>query len=184
MAATRVWNALAPVANLWSILFFALLFGVFAWLFARHGAHYPALTLDGRKEGFRPSAVHGILKQFHEHGQLARYLEQEWKYDLAFPLVYGGFLALSIVATGNRVHAPHWLIWIPIAAVIADYAENFTVMALIANFHPEQPSPAALTVLVTIASRVKWGGTMLSLLIVLALCGVWGWRSIGDAGGA
>ncbi|HEX2835245.1 MAG TPA: hypothetical protein VHW00_19685 [Thermoanaerobaculia bacterium] len=182
MLATRVWNALTPLANLWTIIALTLLFWLFSWLFARQGAQYPALTLDGRRNGFRPDEVHGILKQFHDKGQLCTYLEQEWKLDLIFPLIYGGFFAAAIVAIGNRVHAPHWLLWVPIVMTLADYVENFTVMALISNFHPTEPSPRALTLLVTIASRVKWGGLLLSALIVAGLCVAWGWRNVGAIG--
>ncbi|HEX7809045.1 MAG TPA: hypothetical protein VF608_09975 [Thermoanaerobaculia bacterium] len=179
MIATRVWNALSPVANIWT---FAALF-IVAVLFTRfgfkpQGLHYPEHTLDGRHFGFWPADVHGILERFDKAKQLDTYLEQEWKLDLVFPLIYCGMLAVGIVAVGNRVHAPHWLIWLPLVTAIADYVENFNAIWLIRTYQATQTTPDALAKLAAIASRVKWDGLWLSAIALVWLLACWGIRAM------
>lgn len=179
MIATRVWDSISPVANVWTfaaLIIVAVLFTRFG--FKPQGDKYPERTLDGRHFGFWPNEVHGILARFENAKQLEKYREQEWKYDLIFPLIYCGALAVAIVGLGNRVQAPHWLIWLPLVTAIADYVENFNAIWLIAKYQATKTTPDALAKLAAIASRVKWDGLWLSTIAMVWLLAVWGIRAL------
>ena len=163
-----LWMKTAGIAS-WTTFGVVLVIAIaFNTLFNRYGRHYPKglKTFDGRMSGFTPSQVEPILKEFHDSGQLDRYLAQETQLDLIYPLVYSLLFAIIIAGAGARL--PHWFIVAPYAAALFDYCENFTYIALILRYRAEQHVPFALAVVASVASRLKWGFIFLSLGAALA----------------
>ncbi|HYC61609.1 MAG TPA: hypothetical protein VEK79_18785 [Thermoanaerobaculia bacterium] len=157
------------LVSIWTFLILVALntfFNVF--LFKPRVKSYPAKTFDGRIKGFRPSEAKGILKQFKDAGKLDAYLEQEWKIDLIYPLIYTAMFAVAILGLG----APRWMVLLPLIGMVGDYVENFSVIGMIVQYRDHGTVPYPLAVLASVGSRVKWSFTLASAAVVLAL-GVW-----------
>jgi hypothetical protein len=157
-------------------LTFLVLLGVvvyfFTVLFPQLRENYPTETFDARTKGYKPSEAAGILKQFEDAGQLDNYLEQEWKYDLIFPLIYGAMLMIPIIGLAPKLGAPRWLILLPILAMIGDWIENLSVIGMILRYREQHMVPYPLALTASIASRIKtW--CLLASIIVAAALGVW-----------
>lgn len=108
------------------------------------------------------------------HGPAGRdaYVRARWTFDLAFPLVYGAFLATAI-SWLFRATVPARSAWrmanlAPVLAVIFDFCEN-TCTSLVMLAYPER---VALTAnLAAIFTPVKWLLVLSSVLLLLA--GLW-----------
>ena len=97
------------------------------------------------------------------------YLIQRWTFDLAFPLVYGGFLWVSGLYWMKRLKAgfglKQTLVIIPLG-VVFDYLEN-TLVSLVFVFYPQRI--LGLTELAVLMIPVKWFFVVGSMLLVSGL---------------
>jgi len=156
-----LWGKIDAIAD-WPTFFVLLLFFlVFNALFYLYSANYPRSSFDGQRFGISPSDVEPILRDFHEHKQLDRYLAQETQLDLFFPAVYG--LLFAVIIVGIRPRGWHWLAALPIATAFFDYCENFCFIALVVSYRKALAVSPALAVVASIASRLKWTFVILSL---------------------
>jgi hypothetical protein len=168
-----IWNRVSPIATIW---WFLALFAInaafmFAFFGPRTASYLPAKTFDGRIKGFWPREADGILKEFKKKEKLDAYLMQEYV-DLVYPLVYGLLFAVAIVGLGKALPLPHSFVLLPIGAVIGDYAENLSVIAMIVRYRVTSDVGPALATIASAASRVKWTLTLASLLLIVVL-GIW-----------
>lgn len=109
--------------------------------------------LDGRKMGYRPDQARKHFEAIGPNG-CTLYAETQFNLDGVFPLVYGLLLCDLAMRLGpgrfGRV-----LVWVPVAAVCADYGEN--------------------TILATQALGADWPDT---LLWVATGCTVFKWAAL------
>ena len=124
-------------------------------------------TLDG-KTLYRPSDVRTLLDNLG--GFRSAYLEQERTVDLIYPLAYGLMFILPIVWLAPGARMPWWLAAVPLATVVADYAENFTVMALLKRYPGDL---GGLPTVASIASGLKGLGLLSSTLVIVLLAILW-----------
>jgi hypothetical protein len=101
----------------------------------------------------------GLIQQAEAYGQAGRaaYVRARWTFDLAFPLVYGFFLATSISWALRKV-APVGSAWqrlnlLPVAAVAFDYLENTATSLVMARYPAGTPLAAGLAPWMTL---LKW----------------------------
>ena len=167
------------LVSIWTFLIlYAINMLFYLFLFQPRLETYPTKTFDGRMEGFRPSEAEGILQQFKVAGKLDEYLEQEWKIDLIYPLVYTAMLLIGIIGLTPNARARRWLATMPILAAIGDYTENFSVMGMIVQYRDHGTIQQPLAVLASVASRVKWGFTFASFATVAVLAVWWVVRKV------
>jgi hypothetical protein len=162
-----LWTRTSSIATWWTFLILLGIFVFFAQvLFAPRVATYlPAQTFDGRAKGWWPSEAEGILKQF-KPDRLDAYQQQESTLDLVFPIIYTLLFAVGIVAAGRTTSLPHWLILAPYIACLADYLENTTYIAMIKAFRLTEKVPYPLAVIGSVASRLKWGFSAISAIVL------------------
>jgi len=168
-----MWNRTAAIASLpvFAGFFVVSLLFIFV-LFPLTKKHYPnATTFDGDRWGFAPSEAPRIIAQFTPD-QLRVYRKQELITDLFFPLVYGIGFAVAMVLLARYTGAPRWLIVLPFIAAVADYFENFSVVGMIARQLDGKPL-GAYAVIGSIASRIKHGFLLVTILVLIGL-GAWG----------
>ncbi len=163
-----LWTRTSSIASWWNFFILFLIAFIFAnALFAPRVAAYPTKTFDGRSTGWWPSEAAGILKQFKDAKKLDAYQEQESTIDLVFPIVYSLLLAVGIVAAGRSTSLPHLLILAPYLACLSDYLENTTYIAMIKAYRLTDNVPYSLAVLGSVASRLKWGFSAISVIILI-----------------
>jgi len=124
-------------------------------------------TLDA-KTFYQPSAVRTLLENLGDFR--TAYLVQERTVDLIFPLVYGLMFILPIVWLAPGARMPWWLAAVPLLAVVGDYAENFTVMALLKRYPGDL---GGLPTLASIASGLKGVGLLGSIAVTVLLAILW-----------
>ena len=174
-----VWDRVTPMANWWTFLILAVLIVAFQFAFKHFFLQHYRIddrqlqTFDGRTWGFAPGDVDGILAKFKQIDKLGRYACQEATVDLIFPLVYGLAFCVAIVGLGRRLPDARCLLVVPVLAVIGDYIENFNAMAMALMYRSADHVPKAMTYIAAIASRIKWGLTLASAVVVLVLLILW-----------
>ena len=163
-----LWARTSSIATWWNFFILFLIAFLFAHaLFApRVAAYLPAQTFDGRAKGWWPSEAESILKEFTKES-LDAYQQQESTIDLVFPIVYTLLFAVGIVAAGRTTSLPHWLILAPYIACLADYLENTTYIAMIKAFRLTASVPYPLAVIGSVASRLKWGFSAITLIVLI-----------------
>ncbi len=94
------------------------------------------------------------------YGQSGRnlYIILRWTFDLVYPLVYGLFFMMIMIALNSKIK----FLFFPILGVIFDYLEN-TVATINVGIYPKEVD--FLVYLMQVFSLMKW----LSLLITVAL---------------
>ena len=99
----------------------------------------------------------------------AAYVRVRWSFDLAWPIVYGFFLATAISWVGQRAYrAESWvnrLNLLPIAAVLLDYTENVLTSIVMLRYPNEAIVAATLASPFTV---VKWLSVSGSFIVLLA----------------
>lgn len=176
--ADPIWRLIAPYATLPVFAGFFVLSLIFIFvLFPMTKRHYPAgtVTLDANSWGFTPADAQELLGTKLNADQLRTYRRQELYTDMVFPLVYGLGFAIAMVMLARYTGAPRWLILLPIAAAIADYIENMSVVVMIGRQLRGQPLGGIATV-GSIASRFKHFLLLATVLTLLVLCGMALWR--------
>ena len=165
-----VWRNIAAFATLpvLSALFVLAVILIFV-VFPLTKKHYKNIrTLDADPMGFSPRDADYTLSAMNQQ-QLVMYRHQEQVADMIFPLVYGLFFAVATVMLVRYVSGPRWLVLLPIGIALADYAENFSVIAMIGRKLRGEPLGPAATV-GSAASRIKHGLLLLTVLVLLGLC--------------
>jgi hypothetical protein len=106
----------------------------------------------------------------------AAYVRSRWTFDLAFPMIYGFFLAASIAWLLGRA-LPAGSPWqrlnlVPLAAVAFDLLEN--IMATVVMRAYPAPAPLAAT-LAPVMSALKWVfvGASFAALAMAASLALW-----------
>ena len=128
------WRLIAPWATLPVFAGFFVVSLIFIFvLFPMHRKHYPkgTVTLDANRWGFTVADAQELLGKTLNREQLQVYRRQELVTDMLFPLVYGIGFALAMVMLVRYTGMSRWLIFLPIAAAIADYIENISVATMI-----------------------------------------------------
>ena len=120
----------------------------------------------------------GMAEAYGEQGRQA-YIHARFTFDLAFPLVYGFFLAVCTSWMLNRLVPPagSWrrLNLLPMGAVLFDLLENTCAVIVMAAYPAVRPLAAQLAVIFT---PVKWLFVTASFLILIAAGLLAGYRSI------
>jgi len=121
---------------------------------------------------YTPAALYRMAESYGSAGRAA-YLHARFTFDLAFPLVYGAFLASTLSFLLGRAldenHRWRWLNLIPLAAMLFDLLENICAARVMAVYPAPQPLAAALAAVFT---PLKWlfvGGSYLLLLPAVIL---------------
>ena len=110
----------------------------------------------------------GMAEAYGEQGRRA-YIQARFSFDLAFPLVYGFFLAVCSNWMLKRLLPPdsRWrrLNLLPLTAVLFDLLENTCTAIVMAAYPTIRPLAAQLAVVFT---PVKWLFVTSSFLILIA----------------
>ena len=105
---------------------------------------------------YSTAALYGMAAAYGAEGRQA-YIQARFTFDLAFPLVYGAFLATALsYLLGHALDEDSpWrrLNLLPLAAMLFDYLENICATRVMAAYPTPQPVAAALAVLFT---PLKW----------------------------
>lgn len=139
---------------------------VFPWLLQRMGMPPGYQPLDLRF-GFSAEDAYSLLEVLGPNGR-DQYFMAEMVFDLIYPLCYSGLLICLLSLTyGRRLHAGHKLRLInllPLSILLADFAENIGIAALITHF------PGRMDGVVWLASlfnQLKWFGFATCMLLTL-----------------
>ena len=112
------------------------------------------------------------------------YIRMHRRFDIVWPMVYGGFLSVSISWVGtkasrikkNTKNIPEFLLrsnLIPLTAVLFDFLENLLTSAVMRHY-PEYCSGIAS--MAPIATMLKWILIYFSILILVTYILIWGFR--------
>jgi hypothetical protein len=171
-----VWGQISAFASLGVFAgFFALSLIFIFVLFPLTKRHYKDITtLDGNPWGFTVADANATLARMSEQ-QLRVYRMQELLTDLFFPLVYGLGFAVATLLLARYAGAPRWLVLLPLAAALADYVENLSVVTMIGRrLAGRELGPIAGVG--SVASRLKHFLLLITVLVLLGLS-AWGvWR--------
>ena len=176
--ADTVWRLMAPWATLpvFAGFFVVSLIFIFVLFPLTKRKYAPGtVTLDGNPWGFSPADAQDLLGTRMDSEQLKTYRRQELMTDMVFPLVYGIGFALAMLMLARYTGAPRWLIFLPLIAMIADYIENMSVVAMIGNQLSGRPLGAAASI-GSVASRFKHFLLLATVVTLLVLCGLALWR--------
>ncbi len=168
-----VWGQISAFASLGVFAGFFVVSLIFIFvLFPLTKRHYKDITtLDGNPWGFSVADANATLAQMNDQ-QLRVYRKQELLTDLLFPLVYGLGFAVAMVLLARYTGAPRWLVLLPLAAALADYVENLSVVTMIGRrLATRDLGPIASVG--SVASRLKHFLLLITVLVLLGLCG-WG----------
>lgn len=171
-----IWGQISAFASLGVFAGFFVVSLIFIFvLFPLTKRHYKDITtLDGNPWGFTVADANATLAQMNEQ-QLRIYRKQELLTDLLFPLVYGLGFAVAMVLLARYTGAPRWLVLLPLAAALADYVENLSVVTMIGSRLANRDLGPIASV-GSVASRLKHFLLLITVLVLLGLCG-WGvWR--------
>lgn len=172
-----VWRTIAAYATLPVFAGFFVLSLIFIFvLFPLTKRHYKGIvTLDGNPWGFSVADAEQLLGRDMTPDQLRVYRKQELVTDMLFPLVYGIGFAIAMVMLARYVGAPRWLVFLPLAAALADYIENISVAVMIGRkLNGQDLGPMAS--IGSIASRFKHFLLVVTILVLLGLCAWALWR--------
>ncbi len=175
-----VWGQISAFASLGVFAGFFVLSLIFLFvLFPLTKRYYKDITtLDTNPWGFTVADANATLARMSEQ-QLRVYRMQELFTDLIFPLVYGLGFAVAMVLLARYVAAPRWLVFVPLAAALADYIENLSIVSMIGRrLAGRELGPIAGVG--SVASRLKHFLLVITVLILFGLS-AWGlWRRFFD----
>jgi hypothetical protein len=122
----------------------------------------PGSVLD-KRFGYSPADARKYFELIGEPGRRL-YAQTQWSIDLLFPAVYGALFLFLVVRL-----CPEWLgrrlMWLPIAAVAADYGENTLLTTLASCFAGNQPELARIASGFTVTKWTLIGLASLGLLV-------------------
>lgn len=172
-----VWRHIAAYASLPVFAGFFVLSLIFLYvLFPLTKRHYKGIaTLDVNRWGFTVADAEQLLGKDMTPDQLKVYRKQELVTDMLFPLVYGIGFAIAMVMLVRYVGGPRWLIFLPLAAAVADYVENISVAVMIGRKLRGQEL-GTMASIGSVASRFKHFLLAATVLVLLGLCAWALWR--------
>lgn len=115
-----------------------------------------------------------LLRQAEAYGPVGRaaYVRARWTFDLAFPLVYGFFLATSIGWCLRKV-VPAESSWrllslVPVGAVVFDFLENTMTSLVMARYPWVGPLAPSLAPWMTLLKWILVYGSFGVLVVLIA----------------
>jgi hypothetical protein len=116
---------------------------------------------------FNPNGIYNILQGYGESGRQF-YLFQRWTFDFVWPMVYGFPIYLTLRLWRGKVNSRLviFLVYLPLMAMMLDYAENITFSIIILLYPNEWITLAYLGVGL---SFLKWIALGVSLMAVTFL---------------
>ena len=116
---------------------------------------------------FNPNGIYNILQGYGENGRQF-YLFQRWTFDFVWPMVYGFPIYLTLRLWLGKVNSRLviFLVYLPLMAMMLDYAENITFSIIILLYPNEWIILAYLGVGL---SFLKWIALGVSLMAVTFL---------------
>jgi hypothetical protein len=132
------------------------------------------LPLDLRC-GYSPDTAHAVMSAYGADGRRA-YLWTELTVDVLYPVAYALFLSLSVAYLFERARpgsavARHATV-VPFAALVADYAENVGIIAMLLRYPQRSDTLVRLTSVVTCVKWVLFVAAIGLLVIAIAVFGV------------
>jgi hypothetical protein len=126
-----------------------------------------ASLLDLQVFGFDKSTAWSILNALGEDGR-RQYAVFAMREDLVFPLAYGLFFGVSLfLLAGKRYrNRTQVLLILPLLAMLADFAENYSIVLLNRQFPKLMNSTVKSA---SFANIVKWGSVAVSLGLMVVL---------------
>ncbi len=125
------------------------------------------VSLIDNEFSYTPEKAYQMITSYGPQGR-PLYIAVTLTADLVYPLVYGLLLALAMVYFFRRAYAQNSVIqgavYIPLAAMIADYLENICLVILLATF-PNWLEGLAQAA--NVFTGLKWGLLLTSILLVL-----------------
>lgn len=122
---------------------------------------------------YGPEKLYSMAADYGPEGR-QHYIRSRLTFDIAYPLVYGFFLATTISFTFRSVWPEyvvlHRFARVALAAMAADLLENLSLVAVMAAFPDPLLLAAAAAASFTVA---KW--ILLGLALLLSLVGVFAW---------
>ena len=172
-----VWRTISAYASLPVFAGFFVLSLIFIFvLFPLTKRHFKGIaTLDVNPWGFSVADADQLLSRDMTPAQLRVYRKQELITDMLFPLVYGIGFAIAMVMLARYVGAPRWLVFLPLAAAVADWVENLSVAMMIGRKLRGQDL-GAIASIGSIASRFKHFLLVATIAVLLGLCAWALWR--------
>jgi hypothetical protein len=172
------------VSGIWVVLFFSLLLILFAvFILPTHAvigtAEEGAPKIPDLFLWYTPGYLYDIADAYGETGRM-EFLKMHAGFDVIWPLVYVGFLAVSlswttglILKTEGRISRFSGILprlnLIPILAGISDFLENIFTSVVILRFPERSPVIDALSPVMTL---LKWILVFSSVLILSATPGI------------
>jgi hypothetical protein len=131
--------------------------------------------------GFHPEEVYTFLTSLSHDGRQV-YLFIEAVIDIVYPLIYTSLFVLAISYFYKRAFSAdsslRLLNLFPLLTLLADFTENAGIVVCLLNF-PLLTNGAAY--FASIGNYVKWGSSVICLLILLVGIGAWCVKLIGKA---
>ena len=126
------------------------------------------VSLIDNEFSYTPETAYQMLTSYGPQGR-PLYMAITLTADLAYPLVYGLLLSLAMVYffrnTFSEDSIVQGAVYIPLAALIADYLENICLVILLAAFPNWMEGLAQAA---NVFTGLKWGLLLTSILLAIA----------------
>ena len=138
------------------------------------------VSLIDNEFSYTPEKVYQMVTSYGPEGR-PLYIASILTADLVYPIIYGLLLVEAIIYFFRKSFAQDSIfqggIYIPLAAMVADYLENICLVILLATFPNWQEGLAQAA---NIFTGLKWG--LLLISIALTLAGLVAWLFKGRPG--
>lgn len=136
--------------------------------------------LDMLPTGYNQKYVNELFRTLGENGRDI-YLTNQIPLDMIYPLLFGltySLLLAYFLKKLNKLKSPFtYLCLLPIIAGIADYLENFGIIAMLRSYPTLNPTIAKLTNIFTL---IKSGSTTLYFIVIITILIAVGYKAIGQ----
>ncbi|PVW14731.1 hypothetical protein [Marixanthomonas spongiae] len=115
---------------------------------------------------------------FNSLGEIGRrtYLTNQIPVDMIYPLLFGlsyGFILAYFLKKLKKLNAPYiYLCLLPIIAGIADYMENFGIIAMLKSYPDLTQGMVSTTSLFSVIKSISTSVFFVTLIIILILLGI------------
>ncbi len=154
-------------------LFLAFTLVIFPMLTSRLTQLSGGVNLIDNEFSYTPEKVFQMVTSYGPEGR-PLYITITLTADLVYPIIYGSLLVLAMMYffRSSLAHDSIFQGWVylPLAAVAADYLENVCLVILLATF-PNWIEGLAQAA--NIFTGLKWGLLLISILLVLAGLVIW-----------
>ncbi len=131
------------------------------------------ISLIDNEFSYTPEKAFQMITAYGSEGR-SLYIAMTLTADLVYPIIYGLLFLLAMIYFFRSTFAPdsvvQGVIYIPLAAMAADYLENICLVILLAAFPNWLEGMAQAA---NIFTGLKWGLVLTSIIIVLA--GLFAW---------